>query len=116
MSREADVARLAEAVSAQNDALRRGEFGSLRAATEATRRLTASLEEGYTDGQRLLPHGAASLVRRLRRLLDENARLLAAARGGAAAGRQGPGVGYDADGRRIAEESSALTPRSPRQL
>ena len=114
MSREADVARLAESVSAQNDALRRGEYRELRAATEATRRLTASLEEGYADGQRLLPHGAASLVRRLRRLLDENARLLAAARGGAAAGA---GVGYDAGGRRIGTgKSSALTPRSPKQL
>ena len=110
------VARLADAIERQNASLRRGQFADLRDATEATRRLTASIEEGFADGQRLLPHEASPVVRRLRHLLGENARLIAAARSGVAAGRRLGAVGYRADGGPVDEESSALTPRSPKQL
>lgn len=117
MSMTREIEQLIGAVDQQNDALRRGEFGALRDASDETRRLAASLEEGVADGQRLVPHRASALLRRLRRVLDVNTELLTAARQGAEAACLGGAVAYDASGRPLTERSSvALTPRSPKQL
>lgn len=112
-----DVRRLIGVIERQNEALRRGDRAALCATTDETRRLTALLEEGFGDARGLLPHGSGPMLRRLRRLLDENAQLLEAARAGAQATRRGGAVGYDASGSSVREENPvALTRRSPTQL